>query len=152
RYPMHVPQLSSVAEALDSSQRDFWALRLEGDSTGDDLGMREELFSLDAAEADGTLGRVGSTYSKENDAIYDGLSRRGPRLVTFSPILKQNLFPLPEILKTLMAAGEEGVGGPVEIEFAVNLTRPPGQTIEFGFLQVRPLALARETEAIEVGP
>ncbi|MFY9824797.1 MAG: PEP/pyruvate-binding domain-containing protein [Thermoanaerobaculia bacterium] len=149
RYPMHVPQLSSVAEALETSQRDFWALRLEGDA---DLAMREELFGLDAAEADGTLNRVGSTYSKENDAIYDGLSRRGLRLVTFAPILKQGLFPLPEILRTLMAAGEEGAGGPVEIEFAVNLSRPPGKPIEFGFLQVRPLALARETEAVEVGP
>ncbi len=151
-YPRQVPQLSSVAETLETSQRDFWALRLEGDL---DLEMREELFGLDAAEADGTLGAVASTYSKENDAIHDGLSRRGPRLVTFSPILKQDLFPLPEILKTLMAAGEEGVGGPVEIEFAVNLSgasRPRGKPIEFGFLQVRPLALARETEAVEVGP
>src|SRR3954469_5562371 len=147
-YPQHVPQLSSVAETLETTQRDFWALRLEGDP---DLEMREELFSLDAAEADGTLSRVVSTYSKENDAIYDGLSRRGLRLVTFSPVLKQGLFPLPEILKTLMAAGEEGVGGPVEIEFAVNLTRPPGKPLEFGFLQVRPLALARETEAVELG-
>ncbi|HEV7503752.1 MAG TPA: PEP/pyruvate-binding domain-containing protein [Thermoanaerobaculia bacterium] len=149
RYPMHVPQLSSVAETLETSQRDFWALRLEG--TDADLAMREELFGLDAAEADGTLSRVASTYSKENDAIYDGLSRPGPRLVTFSPVLKQGLFPLPEILKTLMAAGEEGVGGPVEIEFAVNLSRPSGKPIEFGFLQVRPLALARETEAVELG-
>jgi hypothetical protein len=144
-----VPQLSSVAETLETAQRDFWALRLEGDDAG--LAMREELFGLDAAEADGTLSRVASTYSKENDAIYDGLSRAGPRLVTFSPILKQGLFPLPEILRTLMAAGEEGVGGPVEIELAVNLSRPPGRPIELGFLQVRPLALARETEAVELG-
>jgi CheY-like chemotaxis protein len=147
RYPQHVPQLSSVAEALETTQRDFWALRLEGD-TGDGLAMREELFGLEAAEADGTLARVGSTYSKENDVIYDGLSRRGTRLVTFSPVLKHGLFPLSEVLRTLMAAGEEGVGAPVEIEFAVNLSVKP---MELGFLQVRPLALARETEAIELG-
>jgi CheY-like chemotaxis protein len=147
-YPLHVPQLSSVAEALETTQRDFWALRLEGDT---DFAMREELFGLDAAEADGTLVRVGSTYSKENDVIYDGLSRRGTRLITFAPILKHGLFPLSEILRTLMAAGEEGVGAPVEIELAVNLSTPRGEPMEFGFLQVRPLALARETEAIEVG-
>ena len=152
-YPQHVPQLSSVTEALETTQRDFWALRLEGDSGdgGDGLAMREELFNLAAAEADGTLGRVASTYSKENDVVYDGLSRRGTRLVTFAPILKHGLFPLPEILRTLMAAGEEGVGSPVEIEFAVNLSGTSDKRMEFGFLQVRPLALARETEAIEVG-
>jgi hypothetical protein len=147
-YPTHVPQLSSVAEALETTQRDFWALRLEGEA---DLAMREELFGLDVAEADGTLAGVASTYSKENDVIHDGLSRRGTRLVTFAPLLKHGPFPLPEILRTLMAAGEEGVGSPVEIEFAVNLSVPRGTPMELGFLQVRPLALARETEAIEVG-
>ena len=148
RYPLHVPQLSSVAEALESTQREFWALRLSGD---DGLAMREEAFGLDAAEADGTLSRAGSTYSAENDVIYDGLSRAGTRLVTFAPILKQGVFPLAEILRTLLAAGQEGVGAPVEIEFAVNLDVPRGQPREFGFLQVRPLALARESEAIELG-
>ena len=148
RYPLHVPQLSSVAEALDTTQRELWALRLEG---RDELSMREESFGLDAAEADGTLARVASTYTPENDAIYDGLSRPGPRVITFAPILKQGLFPLAEILKTLMAAGQEGVGAAVEIEFAVNLEVPPGQPKEFGFLQIRPLALAREAEAIELG-
>jgi CheY-like chemotaxis protein len=148
RYPLHVPQLSSVAEALETTQREFWALRLSGD---DGSAMREEAFGLDAAEADGTLARVGSTYSAENDVIYDGLSRRGPRLVTFAPILKQGVFPLADILKVLLAAGQEGVGGPVEIELAANLDVPRGRPREFGFLQVRPLALARETEAIELG-
>ncbi|HEX3553418.1 MAG TPA: PEP/pyruvate-binding domain-containing protein [Thermoanaerobaculia bacterium] len=150
-YPQHVPQLSSVREALETTQREFWALRLEGDTGDAGIAMREELFGLAAAETDGTLGRVASTYSKENDVVYDGLSRRGTRLVTFSPILKHGLFPLPEILRTLMAAGEEGVGSPVEIEFAVNLSGMRDQPAEFGFLQVRPLALARETEAIEMG-
>lgn len=149
RYPQHVPQLSSVAEALETTQREFWALRLAGDDG--ELAMREEAFGLDAAEKDGTLGRVGSAYSAENDVIYDGLSRPGPRVVTFSPILKQGLFPLANILRTLLEAGQEGVGAPVEIEFAVNLDVPQGQPRELGFLQVRPLALARESEAIELG-
>ncbi len=144
RYPRHVPQLSSVAEALKSTQREFWALSLEGG----DLSMREESFGLDAAEADGTLAAVGSTYSRENDAIYDSLSRPGPRLITFSPLLKHGPFPLPDVLKKLMEVGNQGLGAPVEIEFAVNLRAQP---MEFGFLQVRPLALAREMEAIELG-
>jgi hypothetical protein len=113
--------------------------------------MREESFGLDAAEADGTLAAVGSTYSRENDAIYDGVSRPGPRLVTFAPMLKHGLFPLADVLKTLMEVGSQGVGAPVEIEFAVNLKVPAGQPREFGFLQMRPLALAGEMEAIEVG-
>src|SRR4029077_15374035 len=105
----------------------------------------------DAAEADGTLSLVGSTYSRENEAVYDGLARRGSRVVTFAPGLKQGLFPLPEILQALTEMGADGMGGPVEIEFAVNLEAPAGRPREFGFLQMRPLALAREAEAIDLG-
>ncbi|HEX9945012.1 MAG TPA: PEP/pyruvate-binding domain-containing protein [Thermoanaerobaculia bacterium] len=150
RYPQHVPQLSSVTEALKSTQREFWALRLDGDGDGE-LSMREAAFGLDAAEADGTLAAMGSTYSRENEVVYDGVSRPGPRLVTFAPMLKHGVFPLAGILRTLMEVGNQGLGVPVEIEFAVNLQVPAGRPKEFGFLQVRPLALAREAEAIELG-
>ena len=113
--------------------------------------MREERFGLEVAEADGTLGAVASTYSPENDAVYDGLARPGPRLVTFAPILKHGVFPLAEVIATLMQAGERGMGTPVEIEFAVNLAPAADTAREFGFLQMRPLALMRETETLELG-
>jgi hypothetical protein len=43
------------------------------------------------------------------------------------------------------------MGAPVEIEFAVNLSVPAGEPREFGVLQLRPLALAREKEVLEIG-
>jgi CheY-like chemotaxis protein len=149
RYPRSILQFSSAQEVLETTQREFWALPLEGGRA--DGGMREEAFDLADAEADGTLAALGSTYSAENEAVYDGLARPGPRLVTFAPILKHGLFPLPEVLATLMEAGERGMGTPVEIEFAVSLSAPAGGTREFGFVQMRPLALMRETEALEIG-
>jgi CheY-like chemotaxis protein len=149
RYPRHILQFSSVEDMLETTQREFWALPLEGGRA--DGGMREEAFALEVAEGDGTLAAVASTYSPENDAVYDGLSRPGPRLVTFAPVLKQARFPLAEVLQTLMAEGARGMGTPVEIEFAVNLSVAPGAPAEFGFVQMRPLALMRESDAVEVG-
>jgi CheY-like chemotaxis protein len=149
RYPLSIPQFASVADMLETSQREFWALPLEGGRA--DGGMREEAFDLAAAEGDGALAAVASTWSPENDAVYDGLSRPGPRLVTFAPVLKQGRFPLAEVLSTLMAEGARGMGTPVEIEFAVNLGVPPGRPAEFGFVQMRPLALMHESEAVEIG-
>ena len=149
RHPRSIQQLSSVEEMVETTQREFWALPLEGGRA--DSGMREEAFDLAAAEADGTLAMVGSTYSPENEAVYDGLSRPGRRLVTFAPVLKHGVFPLPEVLATLMAEGESGMGIPVEIEFAVSLAASAGGKHEFGFVQMRPLALMRETEALEIG-
>ena len=57
---------------------------------------------LDIAEQDGPLRYVGSTYDSENDAIYDGLSRRGARVVSFAPVLRNKIFPLPQILELLL--------------------------------------------------
>jgi len=148
RFPLHIPQFASVEEMLESTQNGFWALALAGEPVGD---MREQLFGLEVAETDGTLAALGSTYSPANDAVYDGLSRPGPRLVTFASILKHGLFPLAPILAELMAAGERGMGTPVEIEFAVTLAGPRGEPAEFGFLQMRPLALLNESEAIDLG-
>ena len=64
--------------------------------------LRESRFDLEVAEADGTLFALGSTYSHENNAVYDGLSRPGVRLVSFAPVLKHGVFPLAEILEALL--------------------------------------------------
>jgi CheY-like chemotaxis protein len=140
RYPQQLIEFSSVADVLANSQRSFWALDLTG---GGD--MRESEFQLELAETDGTLAAIGSTYSPENDAIYEGMSRSGTRIVSFAPVLKHETFPLATILDRLIAIGAWGMGAAVEIEFAVDLARR-----ELAFLQLRPLALSHETEDIQI--
>jgi len=152
RYPRHLMQFSSVEDMLANSQSEFWALSLdhverEHDSSSE---LREVQFGLDAAEADGTLNLLGSTYSVDDHAVYDGLSRPGVRIVSFAPILKHAVFPLAAILDQLMSIGEEALGRPVEIEFAVQLPRRPEETANFGFLQIRPLVLSREGEELRI--
>jgi hypothetical protein len=72
------------------------------------------------------------------------------RLVTFSPILKNKLLPLPEILELLLDMGSWGMGTPVEIEFAVNMQVPHEKPKEFGVLQMRPLVVSREFEELSL--
>src|SRR5229473_1602895 len=144
RYPRHLMQFSSVEDMLANSQSEFWALNLdhverEHDSSSE---LREVQFGLDAAEADGTLNLLGSTYSVDDHAVYDGLSRPGVRIVSFAPILKHAVFPLAAMLDQLTRIGEDALGRPVEIEFAVQLPRRPEETANFGFLQIRPLVLS----------
>jgi len=154
RYPHNLLQFSSVEDILANSQSEFWALELHGAADGRPGHWHERRFSLDAAENDGTLQAVASTYSRDNHAVYDGVSRPGARIVTFAPMLKHGTFPLAEILDVLVRAGENALGNPVEIEFAVRLSRQAGpvagpvtdQAAEFGFLQIRPLTLARDSE------
>ena len=75
----------------------------------------------------------------------------GVRLVTLAPVLKHRSFPLAEILDRVLELGAWGMGAPVEIEFAVTLSTPAGAPREFGLLQLRPLALSREREELQIG-
>ena len=150
RYPRNLLQFSSVEDILANTQTEFCALELDGVSHEGAPGrLREVRFGLDVAEADGTLHAVASTYSADNHAVYDGLSRAGARVVTFAPMLKLGIFPLAAILELLVRAGEDALGNPVEIEFAVRLpaTEEPA---EFGFLQIRPLTLARDHQDLSI--
>ncbi len=152
KYPRHILQFSSTEETLQNNQTEFFALDL--DSPQLDIIETHDLLlkkhDLSVSESDGTLVYAGSTYSPENDSIYDGLSRSGIRVVTFSPILTAKLFPLPQILELLLDMGSWGMGTPVEIEFAVNMNESPGNPREFGLLQMRPLVLSREFEELNV--
>jgi CheY-like chemotaxis protein len=151
KYPTDLIQFYSAKDALENSQGEFYALRLDEtnrfvETTHDTL---VETFNLSVAEKDGTLNSVGATYSHDNDMIYDGLSRQGARLVTFGPILKNKLFPLSSILELLLDMGTWGMGTPVEIEFAVNLS-PPAMKKDFGVLQMRPLVVSHEVDNLDI--
>lgn len=147
RDPRRILQFSALEDVLANSQREFWAVEL-GPRSEESKGeaMRETRFGLDVAERDGTLGALGSTYSEENQAIYDGLSRSGVRLVTFAPILKHGVFPLAEVLDLLLDLGTQGMNRPAEIEFAARLSPNDEEPHEFAFLQMRPLSLTPENE------
>jgi CheY-like chemotaxis protein len=161
RYPQHMIQFSSVEDILRNSQTEFIALDLEltDDAlTNDALNdaaphgverLHEHSYPLRDAETDGTLHYLASTYSRDNQAIYDGLSRPGPRVVTFAPILKHNVFPLPELLDYLQKLGADALGRPVEIEFAVRMGSST-EPADLGFLQIRPLICSSEGEDLAV--
>jgi len=160
RFPRNMLQFSSVEDILRNAQTEFIALDLSSRNNGQPPAnepshpsgvehFRERKFPLRDAEADGTLHYVASTYSRDNDTISDGLSRPGARVVTFAPILKHNIFPLPALLDYLQKLGADALGRPVEIEFAVRM----GSSMEpadFGFLQMRPLICSRETEDVAI--
>ncbi|MBI2213895.1 MAG: histidine kinase, partial [Acidobacteria bacterium] len=103
KYPGHLVQLASPAAALRNSQTFFYAL----DMHAQPLEIRSAAGDcvvacrLEDAERDGTLAPLASTWSHQNDALYDGVGREGTPVVTFAPILRGKTFPLPEICDLL---------------------------------------------------
>ncbi len=149
RHPQHRLGFAAAADARCNAQHNFLALDLTAPESANSFGtnIAPPLLetSLEGAEADGVLGLLGSTVSAAGDALHDGISRPGTRLVTLAPLLKMpEVFPLAAILSELLDLGEEACRGPVELEFAANLSVPPGSPREFGFVQLRRLQQTRE--------
>lgn len=152
KFPLHPLQIGTINDIIKYTPNEFFALDMKEEYT--DRNIDEERlvkkFHLSDAEQDGTLDLVCSTYSKENQTMSDGIRRPGPKVFTLAPIIKQKVFPLPEILELLLEMGTWGTGCPVEIEFAVNLNVPAGKPREFGLLQMRPLVINNEIEELDL--
>ncbi len=152
RHPNHLQNISGLKDILNNNQQKFYALDMTSNLSTiinqEDLTLRR--YNLKDAEQDGVLYYIASTYSYENNALYDGISRQGARILTFAPILKYKIFPLPDILNLLLDMGSRGMGSPIEIEFAVNISKEKGKASEFSVLQMRPLALKQSLEKMDL--
>jgi hypothetical protein len=149
REPHLLPQFGSARDYLQYTQTRFHALDLSRQTVNflqaDDDSLKQ--FDLWEAEEDGTLALSGSVYSREDDMVRDTLKLPGTRLVTFHNLLKYAAMPLAPALEQLLALFTTGLGGAVEVEFALdagdwgNLNPPsePEQPTLY-VLQVRPQA------------
>jgi CheY-like chemotaxis protein len=159
KFPQHGLQYSNVKEVLDTSQKEFYAIDLANELPDDGKAATAECnedfgklgrYTLADAEQDRTLNYLASTYSHEDDSISDGISRTGARLITFAPLLKDQEFRLSEVIELTLEMGKWGMSSPVEVEFAVNLSRDPSLPKEFNILQIRPLVQSREIEELNI--
>jgi len=151
-HPEYLLQFGTVDDTLRNSQSRFQAIDISDPARYPTAGEADNVAWLDLADAErhGTLDAVGSTYSPENRAVYDGIGRSGPRVVTFAHILKADLFPLADVLRFLLELGSRCLSCAVEIEFAANLhegDRPD----EFGLLQIRPLMAELTSPDVDEG-
>jgi len=150
--PQKLPQFSKPQDYLQNSQREFFAVDMTNSSVFPEVGGNVGLARLKIKDAEkhGVLKFVGSTYSADNDRIYTGIGRKGPRIVTFDPILKANIFPLADILKHLLELGSRAMNVPVEVEFAAEIDPDSAVPNEFRLLQIRPMKVANNFEDVTI--
>jgi len=154
-HPKKLFQFSSTRDYLNNAQRQFFALDMTSCtpvlSSSDAPDANLTLLDLDEAEKHGTLDLVASTYSPENDRVYDGAGRPGPKLVTMAGVLGGYSFPLADTLRFLLEVGKAGFTCQTEMEFAVNFSENPSEPHEFAFLQIRPMVFGGQFEDIDLG-
>jgi CheY-like chemotaxis protein len=153
RYPKKVLQLSSPDMILKDTQKFFYALDMASESfiTSTDDSINLKRLKIAEAEKDNSLKSVVSVFDYENQMIRDGYNYSGKKVVTFSPILNHSVFPLAEILQTLLEVGQKEMNVPIEIEFAVNMNVPEGSPKIFNFLQIRPIVTSDHGKMIRIG-
>jgi hypothetical protein len=149
--PKAPPPFGSTRDILRMTQLDFWAVNMGEPPAYDPVAETEYLVQSDlaAADYDGTLAKVASTYDPRRDRIVPGTGSDGPRVIDFAPLLAHSDLPLSTLIKTLMSAGEQALSAPVEIEFAVRLPEQGPPWLRFGFLQLRPMMVSGEEVEIE---
>jgi CheY-like chemotaxis protein len=152
KYPQTVPQFSSVKDTLRTAQRRFYALDMARDDMIAALPADSNLLHRDASEAvqQGAATLVVSTYIKEDDRITTGLRRRGIPIITFAPMLKDNAFPLSEVLCRIMGLAQEAMECPVELEFAVDFDEPRDGSPVFHLLQIRPVVVDHRVSEVTI--
>ncbi|MGD9175063.1 MAG: PEP/pyruvate-binding domain-containing protein, partial [Desulfobacterales bacterium] len=152
KYPQFLPQFSTVDDVLQNAQRYFYALKLA--EFPDDLPGKEdatlEKLDIDAMMLDARVRQLCSTYSPQDHRIRDGVQASGYPVCTFAGILKYESLPLAEILTEILALGRQGMGCPVEIEFAVNMPSDADQPSVFELLQIRPMAVNQSNLDVEI--
>lgn len=140
-HPRIGPPYGSIDELLKNSQREFWAINMGTPLVYDPIKETEYLVreNLAAAEHDGTLDYLCSTYDPQSDRLVVGKAYPGPRALTFGPLLQLKKLPLNDLAKRILDICEDKLENPVEIEFAMTFSPP-----SFGLLQVRPMVVSSQ--------
>lgn len=159
RYPGVLPQFATPALVLKNSQRKFYAMDLFRDWNEPETGYvaNQILYDLPTAREDGTFSAVGSVFDAQNDIITESSTVEGPLVVTFNNILKHQVLPLAHAVEELLQIIADGMGTPIEIEFACDMgdrgrkqdRGPKRRYAKLYLLQVRPILIREALQDIK---
>ena len=132
---------NSAKDQFKNSQVEFYAVNLNKPDLnlleGETAGLIR--LDIDDAEDHGNLMHCASVYNALNDTISPGLDTMGPRIINFANILKYNYIPLAKTIELVLDIIKEAMGSPIEIEFAVDLSKDKDGKASFYLLQIKPL-------------
>ena len=150
RYPKVLPQCPTIADSLKNAQTTFYGLKMDGNEIRDlHEGANLEKLNIADFEEIPPVQMLASTYDAQEGRIRDTASIPGPKVILFAPVLKHKSIPLAPVLKDVLQLAEHGMGGPVEIEFCINM-HDDGRKPEFNLLQVRPMSARADLNQVNI--
>ena len=153
-YPDMLPSFSSVDDMLRNAQQTFYALEVKDIPEAPRFDAGANLVKREVADAEDEIPvrQLAGTYVVDEHRIRDSGFLQGPKVLTFAGVLKYDLFPLPDLLVDILHLGRRGMGGAIEIEFAVNLDPTSPGRGEFFLLQMRPMVMADHRREVDISP
>lgn len=143
RFSPKYPELEnySTKDLFKNSQTSFYAVNMKEQELdlmkSDDEGLIK--LAISESEKHGTLKHMASVYDQNDNRIIPGIYKPGPRVINFANILKHDYIPLSKALDVILQVGQEAIGSPVEIEFAVDLKKDEDYKSSLYILQIKPL-------------
>ncbi len=137
-FPHAEPPFGSVENLLEGTQTEFWVVNMAGPPEYNPIDEAEYLAleNISAAEEDSSLPYLASTYNALTGRLSIGTGIKGPRALTFAPLLVLKQLPFNNLIKSILSTCEQAFGTPVEIEFAMTFNPH-----RFGLVQVRAMAI-----------
>lgn len=150
KYPEHVLQTSTLDLALKQTQTTLYALPVGPNSdtnlTTDDSFNIVKRPIQDFANK-GPLRYTVSTYNAADGYLNDFDGGMGRRVVTFSNVLRDKVFPLAPAIEFMLKHGQAAMQRPIEIEFAGDIAPDASSSAFKGhiyWLQIRPIIDRKE--------
>ncbi len=140
--PVH-PNLEiyTAKDLYKNSQLHFYAVDMKAKEInlleGEDAALVK--LDIDKAEKHGNINHCASVYDLTNERTVPGITQAGPRVINFANIIRYNYIPLAQTIHVILDIVEEAMGSPVEMEFAVDLTKDKKGFTSFYLLQIKPL-------------
>ncbi len=145
------PELYRPEELRLNSQRSFDAIDMASGRArlADDPRATIASIPLEVARADGAMALLESTWLPAERTISESPLAKGVPLLTFKGLLQNTR--LAQLLCHVMEGAEEGMGGPVEMEFAADISRSPNRGRHVvDFVQLRRLPQSRRSGSVRI--
>lgn len=146
-------QLSTPELALNSTQKHFYALKMDQDefhpSVNDSMNLVYK--SIRYLPNHPSMRMMLSSFDLHSKMIRDAWDEKAKKVVTFNHILKYKQFPLANIITDILNLGQINMNKPIEIEFAVDLNKNEEGEFTFNLLQIRPIVSSSESQIVDIG-
>lgn len=145
KYPTIPPPFKTIQDTLQETQNEFWVVNMSEEYEYNPIKETEYMLqeNIRTAEKDQVLDHLVSTFDLETNRLSMGLGEKGPRVLTFAPLLHLKTIPFNNLINQILQSFESKLSYPVEIEFAMTFNPH-----RFSLLQVRPMKIPKDNLVI----